>query len=90
MKRSTEYILLTIPMFWFIYIWLVFVFGLSINTDYIPELIWFFTLLVGTPLMFLFGAIYTYWKKHWLWLLTYCVLGGFPIISLYYARFLTN
>lgn len=45
----------------------------------IPANVMIFLTLIGTPLTFIIGAIYTVHKKYWGWLLAYSLLGGLPI-----------
>ncbi|SIO92691.1 hypothetical protein [Vibrio spartinae] len=81
MKKIMINLLLTFPLILFVYIWIVFVFEININVGFIPEFIGVLMIFFGTPLLFLVGSIYTFYKKNWYWFGIYMLLGGFPVAT---------
>lgn len=81
MRKVIINILISFPLFWFIYIWCISFFNMNINVDFIPELVWFLLFFIGTPLMWVLGSIYTFYKKLWYWFGMYMLLGGIPVAT---------
>ncbi|HHC7384288.1 TPA: hypothetical protein ACN30P_003213 [Vibrio parahaemolyticus] len=82
MQRKTfTLVLLTLPLLWLAYIWLEFVIQVGISLDFMPESLWFLLLVLGTPLSFICGVIYTYKHRKWWWFGIYMILGGVPVLG---------
>ena len=83
--KIVKYILLFIPIFWYIGLWGSFFFDIHLITwnnppALVDDLIGPILLIIGAPLSFIFGIIYTAYNKLWLWFLGYMILGGLPLI----------
>ena len=90
-----RYILLFLPIYWFILLWLWYVFQIHLDfgivyddewdgygpepSGIIPNSIALLFFFFGTPIMFFIGAIYTALKKMWWWFAAYMGLAGYPI-----------
>ncbi len=88
MMRIVKFILLFIPLYWYLLLWDSLVFHidiprLSIGDDYpawVEDIIGPIFLFLGLPLSLLIGSVYTFLKKYWRWFTCYMLLGGVPII----------
>ncbi|MBP3155250.1 hypothetical protein [Aliivibrio fischeri] len=88
MMKVVKFILLFIPLYWYVLLWDGFVFKIGIPEppigndvpswveSWLVPLFWF----VGTPLSFFIGSAYAFRKKYWVWFGAYMILGGLPVM----------
>lgn len=78
--QIVKFVLLFVPLFWYVGLWGSFVFDVRIITwnnppalvdDFLGPIL----LLIGAPLSFVIGSIYTAYNKLWWWFGAYMILG---------------
>lgn len=79
--KIVKHIFLFIPVFWYIGLWGSFVLDVHLiiwnnPPALVNDLIGPILLIIGTPLSFVIGVMYTAYNKLWLWLFAYIGFGG--------------
>ncbi len=83
MMRIVKFILLFIPLYWYVLLWDSLVFHIDIPTlnigdnypAWVEDVIGPIFLFFGIPLSIFIGSVYTFRKKYWVWFGAYMILG---------------
>lgn len=87
MRSIIRFILLAIPLLWFVDVWCSLVFGINIdsglefNNSVMFENLLFLWWFVGVPVSLVSALIYTFKRNYWIWFAAYMVLGGIPVFG---------
>lgn len=94
MSKIVRCIGLSIPLLWFINLWMSFIFGMNIQPEYsiglsdgLAGLLALGWLFIGTPACLILGLIYTAKRNYWRWFTAYMILGVGFVVALYGLKY---